>query len=88
MRDILIQSCAERVIAHAAFNGGRCHLGFVKGLVNELYQRAPLMSISREDINNKMRIIKGKGKKEEPWEVSQAIPFLLLNRGRKHRCES
>ncbi len=45
MRDILIQSCAERVIAHAASNGGRCHLGFVKGLVDELYQRAPLMGI-------------------------------------------
>ena len=59
MRDTLIHSCAERVIAHTVSNGGRCRLGFVKGLVYELYQRAPLMGISRDNINNKVRIIKG-----------------------------
>ena len=32
MRDTLIQSCAERVIAHAASNGGSCRRGFVKEL--------------------------------------------------------
>ena len=36
MRESLIRSCAERVIDHAASNGGRCCLGFVKELVNEL----------------------------------------------------
>jgi hypothetical protein len=64
MRDILIQSCAERVIAHAASKDGRCFLGFMKGLVNELYQGAPLMGISHNNINNKVRIIKGKGKND------------------------
>ncbi len=33
MRDTLTQSCAERVIAHAAGNGGSCCQGFVKELV-------------------------------------------------------
>jgi hypothetical protein len=33
MRDTLIESYAEKVIAHAAENGGRCRLGFVKELV-------------------------------------------------------
>ncbi len=46
MRDILIQSCAERVIDHASSNGGRCHHGFVQGIVGELYQGAPLMGMS------------------------------------------
>ena len=59
MRDTLIQSCAERVIAHAAGNGGSCGQGFVKELVNELNQIAPLLEITRDDINNKVRIIKG-----------------------------
>jgi hypothetical protein len=49
----------ERVIDHAASNGGRCRLGFVKELVDELNQRAPLLDITRDDINNKVRIIKG-----------------------------
>ncbi len=30
MRDTLIESCAERLIAHAAGNGGSCRQGFVK----------------------------------------------------------
>jgi hypothetical protein len=42
MRNSLIQTCAERVIAHAASNGGRCHRDFVKDMVGELYERAPL----------------------------------------------
>jgi hypothetical protein len=50
MRDTLIQSYAERVIAHAAPNGGSCHRGFVKELVDELNQRAPLLKITRDDI--------------------------------------
>jgi hypothetical protein len=59
MRESLIKSCAERVIDHAASNGGRCRLGFVKKMVNELNQRAPLLETTRNDINNKVRIIKG-----------------------------
>jgi hypothetical protein len=81
MRDTLIQSCEERVIAHGASNGGRCRLGFVKGLVDELYQRAPLMGISRDDINDKVRIIKGKGKKEKQREVSPGAILFHLIRG-------
>jgi hypothetical protein len=57
MRESLIKSCAERVIDHAASNGGRCHLGFVKELVDELNQRAPLLEITHDDVNNKVTII-------------------------------
>jgi hypothetical protein len=59
MKESLIKSCVERVIDHTAYNGGRCRLGFVKELVDELNQRAPLLEITRNDINNKVRIIKG-----------------------------
>ena len=35
MRDTLIQSCAERVIAPAASDGGSCRWGFVKELSDD-----------------------------------------------------
>ena len=66
MRESLIKSCAERVIDHTASNGGRCRLGFVKELVDELNQRAPLLEITRNDINNKVRIIKGPKAQPQP----------------------
>jgi hypothetical protein len=44
MRETLIESCVEKVIAHAAENGGRCRLGFVKELVGKVSQRAPLLT--------------------------------------------
>ena len=78
MRESLIKSCAERVIDHAASNGGRCRLGFVKELVDELNQRAPLLKITRDDINNKVRIIKGQREEEDRREVSPAIPFHIM----------
>jgi hypothetical protein len=65
MRETLIKSCAEKVIAHAAENGGRCRLGFVKELVGNVSQRAPLLEITRDDFNNRVRIIKGQRKEEE-----------------------
>jgi hypothetical protein len=34
MREPVIKSYAEKVIAHAALNGGSCHWGFVKDLVD------------------------------------------------------
>jgi hypothetical protein len=34
MREPVITSYAEKVIAHAALNGGSCHWGFVKDLVD------------------------------------------------------
>jgi hypothetical protein len=79
MRESLIKSCAERVIDHAVFNGGRCRLGFVKELVDELNQRAPLLEITRDDINNKVRIIKGQREEEERREVLPAIPFHIIH---------
>ncbi len=65
MRQSLIKSCCERVVDHAASNSGRCCLGFVKELVDELNQRAPLLEITRNNINNKVRIIKGHREEEE-----------------------
>ena len=78
MRENLILQCAEQVIAHAAANGGSCRRGFVKEMVGEYFRRAPLMGISRDDINNKVRILKGKREEEERREVSPAIPFHII----------
>jgi len=47
-------------------------------MVGELYRGAPLMGISRDDINNKVRILKGKREEEEQREVSPAIPFHII----------
>jgi hypothetical protein len=85
MRDTLIQSCAERVIAHAAGDGGSCRQGFVKELVDELNQRAPLLEFTCNNINNKVRIIKGQGEAEERLEVSLAIPFQVIRKKTKLR---
>ncbi len=79
MRESLIKSCAERVIDHAASNGGRCRLiGSVKELVDKLNHRAPLLEITRNDITYKVRIIKGPREEEKRWEVSPAIPFHII----------
>jgi hypothetical protein len=51
----------------------------VKELVDELNQRAPLLKITCDDINNKVRIIKGQREEEERREVSPAIPFQCAN---------
>jgi hypothetical protein len=79
MRESLIKSCVERVIDHAASNGRRCRLCFVKELVDELNQRAPLLKITRDDINNKVRIIKGQHEEEERREVLPTIPFHIIH---------
>ena len=79
MRESLIKSCADKVIAHAARNGGSCHQGFVKKLVNKIFQRVPLMEITRNTINNKVRIIiKGQGEEEKQQTVLPAIPFHII----------
>lgn len=72
IREPVIKSMAEKVIAHAAANGGRCRRGFMKDLVDGAAKCAPLMKISHADINNKMRAIQGP---REQREVSPAIPY-------------
>ncbi len=61
MREAVIKSYAEKIIAHAALNGGRCRWGFVKALADGAAQVAPFMRITRDDINNKVRAIQGQG---------------------------
>ncbi len=78
MREPVIKSYAEKVIAHAALNGGSCHRDFVKDLVDGAAKVAPFMRIIRDDTNNKVRAIQGQGPHEcEQREVSPApaIPF-------------
>jgi hypothetical protein len=55
MREPVIKSYAEKVIAHAASNNGSCHRGFVKDLVDGTAKVAPFMRITRDNINNKVR---------------------------------
>ncbi len=81
MREPVIKSYAEQVIAHAALNGGSCHWGFVKDLVDGAAKVAPFMRITHDDINNKVRAIQGQGShKCEQREVSPApaIPFHVI----------
>ena len=65
MKESLIKSCAEKVIAHVAGNDGSCCQGFVKELVGKIFQRAPLLEITRSNIINKVRIIKSQHEEEE-----------------------
>jgi hypothetical protein len=76
MREPVIKSYAEKVIAHAAVNGGICHQGFAKDLVDKAAQVAPLLKITCNDINNKARNIKGL---HEHQEVTPAIPYHAIN---------
>ena len=57
IRETLIRQCAEQVIAHAAGNGGGSRRGFVKGLVDEYFRRAPSMEISRDDFNKDLLVL-------------------------------
>ncbi len=75
MRESVIKSYAEKVIAHAAVNGRICHWGFAKDLVNKAAQVAPLLKITRNNINNKVRNIKGP---HEQREVTPAIPYHAI----------
>ncbi len=76
MREFVIKSYAKKVMAHAAENGGSCHQGFVKELVDNAAQVAPLLKITRDDINNKVRNIQGP---REQREVSPAIPYHAIS---------
>ena len=78
IRESLIKPCTEKVIDHAAGNGGCCCQGFVKELVNKIFQRAPLLEITRNNINNNVRIIKGQCEEEEQQTVSPATPFHII----------
>jgi hypothetical protein len=75
MRESVIKSYAKKVMAHAAENCGSCRQGFVKELVDNGAQVAPLLKITRDDINNKVRNIQGLCKQRE---VSPAIPYHAI----------
>jgi hypothetical protein len=75
MREPVIKSYVEKVIAHAAANGGICRQGFVKDLVDKAAQVAPLLKIACNNINNKARNIKGPC---EHQEVTPAIPYHAI----------
>jgi hypothetical protein len=75
MRESVIKSYGKKVMAHAAENGGSCHQGFVKELVDNAAQSATLLKITRDDINNKVRNIQGLHKQRE---VSPAIPYHAI----------
>ncbi len=81
MREPVIKSYAEKVIAHAALNGGSCCWGLVKVLVDGAAKVAPFMRITCDNINNKVRAIQGQGPlKCEQREISPAlaIPFHVI----------
>jgi hypothetical protein len=75
MRESVIKLYAKKDMAHAAENGGSCHRGFMKKLVDNAAQVAPLLKITRDDINTKVRNIQGPC---EQREVSPAIPYHAI----------
>jgi hypothetical protein len=75
MRESVINSYAEKVIAHAAVNGGICRQGYVKELVNKAAQVAPLLKITRNATNIKVRNIKGPRKQRK---VTLVIPHHAI----------
>jgi hypothetical protein len=81
MREPVIKSYAELVIAHAASNGRGFRRGFVKDLVGGDAKVVPFMRITCKNINNKVRAIQGQGPHQcEQREVSPApaIPFHVI----------
>jgi hypothetical protein len=81
MREPVIKSYAEKVIPHAASNGGSCRRGFVKDLVDKAAKVAPFMRITRDDINNKVKAIQGQGPhkcKQKEVSPAPAIPFHVI----------
>jgi hypothetical protein len=75
MREPVIKSYVDKVIAHATANGGICRWGFKKDLVAKAAQVAPLLKITCNHINNKVRNIKGQ---REQQEVTPAIPYHAI----------
>jgi hypothetical protein len=75
MREPVIKSMAEKVIAHAAANGGSCHWCFVKDLVNGNAKVAPSMKTTCDNIDKKVRAIQGPC---EQLEVSPVIPYHFI----------
>ncbi len=73
----MINSYVEKVIAHAAVNGGICRQGFVKDLVDKAAQVAPSLKITCDDIKNKVSNIKG------PCEQQKVTPMIPYHT--KHR---
>ena len=78
MRESLIKSYREKVIAHAAANGGCCHWGFVNGLADGAteIEVAPFMKITCDNIKDKVRDIQAECKQ---LEVSLLIAYLILS---------
>ena len=76
----LIGSYAEQVIAHADANGGSCHQGFVKNLVNAAAKVASVLQITYLDIINDVRRMRSKCEAAMivQREVSPSESFALL----------
>ena len=75
MRESVMKSYAEKVVAHDAANGKSCRWGVVKELVDTAAQVAPLLKITRDNINNKVRNIWGPYKQRG---FSPVIPYHAI----------
>jgi hypothetical protein len=81
MRKSAIKLYAEKVIAHASVNGEICCQGFRKELVDKAAQFAPLLKITCNGINNKVRNIGGLHEQQEipPATPNHAIGYPTLS---------
>ncbi len=64
----------------------------MKELVDELNQRAPLLEITRDDINNKVRIIKGQREEEErrghgKGRLGEEVRHKVIHRNEARKVE-
>jgi len=64
VRGVMIGSLADELIRHQDSKGGRAQRGFVEGLVTRTNGVAPLLKITRDDINDEVKRRKKKKKKE------------------------
>mmetsp|Transcript_2988 Transcript_2988/g.6935 ORF Transcript_2988/g.6935 Transcript_2988/m.6935 type:complete len:202 (-) Transcript_2988:406-1011(-) len=64
VRGVMIGSLADELIRHKDSKGGRAQRGFVEGLVTRTNGVAPLLKITRDDINDEVKRRKKKKKKE------------------------
>ncbi|EJK63430.1 hypothetical protein THAOC_15907 [Thalassiosira oceanica] len=78
------RSLADELIRHKDSKGGRAQRGFVEGLVTRTNGVAPLLEITRDDINDEVKRRKKKKKKEVERPLNR-LPKMLLQSYKQRR---
>ena len=81
----MIGSLADGLIWHQDSNDGRAGRGFVEGLVTRTNGVAPLLEITRDDINDEVKRRRKKKKKKETESARAAALSVFWRRCYKQR---